>query len=250
MIEVVAETGSTNSDLLARLHGGDPVSEGQWLVADRQTAGRGRQGRDWFDGIGNFMGSTVVHNRSGDPAAQTLALVAALALHEAVAWHISAPIALRLKWPNDLLANDAKVAGILLESQDDAVIVGIGVNLVFAPQVPGRTVAALSDFGTAPNRNVFASDLARSFEAELVRWREAGLAAIVRRWTALAHPLGTPLVVDAPGIEPLTGTFAGLAPDGALQLRLADGTMRAIHAGEVLLDDKRDSGRDNGTVTS
>lgn len=249
MIEIVAETGSTNSDLLGRLRGGAVVPEGYWLVADRQTAGRGRQGRDWFDGVGNFTGSTVVHLRAGDPAAQTLALIAGLALHEAVAWHVPEASTLRLKWPNDLLAKNAKVAGILLEAQDNAVVVGIGVNLVSAPELPDRASAALSDFCTAPGRDVFAQDLARSFEAELARWREAGLAAVIRRWTALAHPLGTPLTVDAPGGESLAGAFAGLAPDGALQLRLADGTMRAIHAGDVLIDDNRGNDRDNGTVT-
>ena len=110
MIEKVTETGSTNSDLLQRLSGGERLSEGHWLVADRQNEGRGRQRRDWFDGVGNFMGSTLVHRRLGDPSAETLALVAGLALHEAVAWHLPGQAELRLKWPNDVMAGDAKVA--------------------------------------------------------------------------------------------------------------------------------------------
>jgi BirA family biotin operon repressor/biotin-[acetyl-CoA-carboxylase] ligase len=237
VIEYLTETGSTNSDLLQRLSGAERQPEGHWLVADRQTEGRGRQGRDWFDATGNFMGSTVVHRRAGDPPAETLALVAGLAVHEAVAWHVPGEPALLLKWPNDLMAGRAKVAGILLESQGDSVVIGIGVNLVSAPDVPGRATAALSQLGTAPDRNVFAEDLARSFAAELERWRAAGLAPVLRRWSALAHPLGTPLAVDEPGDSPCHGEYAGLGPDGSLRLRLADGSLREIHAGEVNLTD-------------
>jgi BirA family biotin operon repressor/biotin-[acetyl-CoA-carboxylase] ligase len=235
VIEYLTETGSTNTDLLQRLSDGERLPEGLWLVTDRQTEGRGRQGRDWFDGVGNFMGSTVVHRRAGDPPAETLALVTGLALHEAVAWHLPGEADLLLKWPNDLMAGTAKVAGILLEAQDDAVVVGIGVNLVSAPDVPGRATASLSQLGTAPDRDIFAQDLARSFASELERWRTAGLAPVLRRWSALAHPEGTALVVHEPGAEPCTGEYAGLAADGSLRLRLADGTLRDIHAGEVLL---------------
>ena len=235
MIEYLTETGSTNTDLLQRLSGGERLPEGHWLVADRQTEGRGRQGRDWFDGQGNFMGSTVVHRQAGDPPSETLALVTGLALHEAVAWHLPGKAELLLKWPNDLMVGMAKVAGILLEAQGASIVVGVGVNLVSAPEVPGRLTAALSSLGTAPDRDVFAQDLARSFATELERWRTAGLAPILRRWSALAHPEGTALVVNEPGAEPCTGEYAGLAADGSLRLRLADGTLRDIHAGEVML---------------
>ncbi|MBQ95040.1 MAG: biotin--[acetyl-CoA-carboxylase] ligase, partial [Actinobacteria bacterium] len=74
MIRFVTETGSTNSDLAAQLRAGETVAEGQWLVADRQLSGRGRQGRTWFDGRGNFMGSTAVHIAPRDPNPATLAL--------------------------------------------------------------------------------------------------------------------------------------------------------------------------------
>ena len=235
MIEYLRETGSTNADLLHRLNAGDAVPEGHWLVADRQTEGRGRQGREWFDGIGNFMGSTLVRRRPGDPIAETLSLLAGLAAYEALAWHAPEHCELRLKWPNDLMANGAKLVGILIEGAADAFVVGIGVNLVSAPDIPGRQTAALSDFGTAPERNVFAEDIARSFAAELERWRATGTASLIRRWTAAAHPQGTRLQVHEPGRTIVTGSFEGLAEDGALRLRLADGALRVIHAGDVLL---------------
>lgn len=235
MIHTVPETGSTNADLSARVAAHERVGEGEWLIADRQSAGRGRQGRAWFDGAGNFMGSTVVWPGQGDPPLGTLALVAGLALLEAVAPLIPPPHQAQLKWPNDLLIGKAKLSGILLEGAGGAVIVGIGVNLAQAPAVEGRATIALSAFGPAPDRDLFAASLARHFDAELERWRSFGLEPLIRRWQAAAHPVGTPLAVGEPGEAPLQGTFAGLASDGALQLRLADGTTRTIHAGEVRL---------------
>jgi BirA family biotin operon repressor/biotin-[acetyl-CoA-carboxylase] ligase len=235
LIQTLARTGSTNSDLAARLRGGERLPEGDWLVADRQDAGRGRQGRAWCDGHGNFMGSTVVHRHPGDPAASSLALLAGLALHEAVAPLVPPPHRLELKWPNDLMVDGAKLAGILLEAVGDSVIVGIGVNLAAAPDLPDRRTIALSAFGPAPDRDAFAATLARQFDIELERWRSVGLEPLVRRWLLAAHPPGTVLLVGEPGETPLAGTFAGLADDGALQLRLPDGTTRLIHAGEVRL---------------
>lgn len=236
LIEYRAETGSTNADLAARLAAVAFVGEGDWLVADRQTAGRGRQGRTWFDGSGNFMGSTWVRRMPGDPFAGTLALAAGLAVHEAVSAYIPAPHRAVLKWPNDVMIGSAKLSGILLEGAGEGVIVGIGVNLAAAPDLPDRATIALSTFGPAPDRDSFAATLARLFAQELERWRTFGLEPLVRRWMAAGHPVGTALLVGEPGEEPLRGAFAGLAADGTLQLRLADGTCRAIHAGEVRLD--------------
>jgi BirA family biotin operon repressor/biotin-[acetyl-CoA-carboxylase] ligase len=255
VIEIVAETGSTSADLAARLRDGQFVPERQWLVADRQTAGRGRQGREWLDGAGNFMGSTVVHRRFGDPDAATLALVAGLALYEAIRNVVPANAGiggslaggrggldatgpgsspgrrLMLKWPNDVMIGGAKLAGVLLERVEDSVVVGIGVNLAYAPALADRETVALG----APDRDGFAADLARQFDIELDRWRSFGLAPIVARWCAAAHPPGTRLAVGEPGETPVEGTFAGLTEDGALQLRLADGATRVIQAGEVRL---------------
>lgn len=230
MIETVPETGSTNADLSARLRAGEHVPEGHWLIADRQTAGRGRQGRVWSDGAGNFMGSTVVHPRLGDPAPASLALLAGLALHEVIAPLLSAPHKALLKWPNDVLVGRAKIAGILLEREGEAVIVGIGVNLASAPHLSDRETIALANIAAAPDRDSFAALLARQFDRELERWRSFALSPIINRWLLAGHPIGTRLTADGQD-----GTFAGLTPEGGLQLRLADGTSRTIHAGEVNL---------------
>jgi BirA family biotin operon repressor/biotin-[acetyl-CoA-carboxylase] ligase len=233
LIELIVETGSTSADLGSRLHNGELVPEGTWLVADRQTMGRGRQGRIWLDGQGNFMGSTVVHIGFGNPPPATLALVAGLAVHQAVSHFLPEAVTPRLKWPNDVMVGDAKLAGILLERAGEAVIVGIGVNLVASPDAAGRATIALADLGPAPTRDRFAADLAGLFDAELERWRTFGMDAIIRRWLAAGHPLGTPLRATIANDEPVEGTFAGLTGDGALQLRLPDGRTHIIGAGEV-----------------
>lgn len=233
LIDFVPETGSTNADLALRLRCGEGLAEGYWLVADRQSAGRGRQGREWFDAGGNFMGSMIVRLGKGDPLPGSLAFVAGLAVYEAVLPLLADPSRLLLKWPNDLLLAGAKLSGILMEREGDALIVGIGVNLASAPQLPDRKTIALSDLGVAPSRDDFAGKIAIAMTAELERWRAYGMAPLLSRWLAAAHPEGTPLLVQEPGAEPVNGTFAGLEADGALRLRLADGTTRAIHAADV-----------------
>ena len=217
------------------MRNGERLSEGAWLIADRQTAGRGRQGRQWFDSTGNFMGSTVVRPGPHDPPPQTLALMTGLALYETVAPLLAEPAALSLKWPNDLLLGRAKLAGILLEREGEAVIVGIGVNLAAAPRVEGRETIALSALGPAPLRDAFANALAQSFDRELERWRTVGTEPLLRRWLAAAHAVGTALSVHEPAGGKVSGTFAGLDPVGSLLLRLEDGAVRPIHAGDVSL---------------
>lgn len=239
MIQIVPETGSTNADLIARIRGGEYWPEGQWLVADRQSAGRGRLGREWFDGKGNFMGSTAVHRRAADPPAGTLSLLAGVAVHEAVAWHAPPSAALHLKWPNDLMAQEGKLAGILLEAAGDAIVVGIGVNLADAPEIPERPATALATLGSKVDRDVFAADLVKAFDTELDRWRNAGLAPLVRRWLDVAHAVGTPLSVSEPGGTFLAGTFDGIDDAGTLRLRMPDGNVRSIQAGDVKLAQKK-----------
>jgi BirA family transcriptional regulator, biotin operon repressor / biotin---[acetyl-CoA-carboxylase] ligase len=221
-IRTVAQTGSTNDDIAALAREGAP--EGLWLRADRQAGGKGRQGRAWQSPPGNLYASTLVRLRPGDPPAPTLALVAAVALHDAVRPH--APAA-QIKWPNDLLIGGAKLAGILLERQDEAVILGFGVNLAGHPGGLDRPATSLAA-AIAPD--AFLTRLAAGFAAWLERWRADGLAPVRAAWLAAAHPVGTPLLSgDAPGI------FDGLDETGALRLRLADGALRLIHAGDVFL---------------
>ncbi|WP_116089837.1 biotin--[acetyl-CoA-carboxylase] ligase [Sphingomonas crusticola] len=226
-MRTVAETGSTNADLLDAARTG--ASEGLWLRAERQTSGRGRVGRAWLSPVGNLYASTIVRLHPGEPEAATLALVAAVALEEVASAY--APGKLQLKWPNDLMAGPAKLAGILLERADDAVVIGFGVNLAYHPENlerPTTSIAALT--AGAPDPAVFLADLAEAFARWLARWRGEGLAAVRARWLQRAHPIGSALTSSA-----AEGLFEGLDKDGALLLRRADGRITIVRAGDVFL---------------
>lgn len=237
----VAETGSTNADLLELARNG--AEEGLWLRAERQTAGRGRQGRIWESPPGNLYASTLVRLRPGDPPTPTLAFVAAIALEsvtrEALRANFGDPYAnfgdLCLKWPNDLLLNGAKLAGILLEREADAVVIGFGVNLAHHPDLPDRPTTSLAAHGVPLGPEVFQVRLRGTFANFHSEWRISGPAPILTRWAERGHPPGTPLTAHLPDGAAIEGTFDRLAPDGALILRLADGATRVIHAADVFL---------------
>ena len=228
-----AETGSTNADLLAQLASGVPLAEGEWLVADRQTFGRGRQGRGWHSPPGNFHGSTVVNLIPNDPAGPTLALAIAVAMHDAIVDVSGGRLTPMIKWPNDLLVRDAKLAGTLLERRGDSVVVGIGVNLAWAPDLPDRRTCSLSDCGVRIEPEAFAATLAPLVDQALVRWRAEPLSQTIAAWTDRAHPLGTMLSIGDGDAAGLTGAFDGLNGDGSLKLRLPGGEVRIVRAGEV-----------------
>ena len=224
-IRIVERTGSTNADLIS-----DKCAvEGDWLVALEQEAGKGRQGRLWVSAKGNFAGSTLVQLRGNDPPPQTLSLAAGLALAEAIDVAVPAQ-PLMLKWPNDVMVLGKKVAGILLERGGDRVAVGFGINLASAPPLKDRQAASL---GGQVTPEAFAPLLAGSFARMIELWRSTESSALVRAWEQRAHLPGTRLTVHVGKDETLTGRFAGLEPDGALRLRLDDGSIDVVHAGDV-----------------
>lgn len=136
-----------------------------------------------------------------------------------------------IKWPNDLLVEGAKLAGILLERAEDAVVIGMGVNLAFHPEGLDRPVTSLCALtGSAPDPVIFLETLADSFARWPGRWRGEGLTPVRSSWLSSAHPIGTALSTGAG-----EGLFEGLDDNGALRLRLADGRSRVIHAGDVFL---------------
>lgn len=235
MIHLIKETGSTNADLAAALRSAEPPQEGDWLVTRRQAAGRGRQGREWFDGAGNFMGSTVVELGKGDPPPASLSFVAAIAVARSIDAALSGACAPVLKWPNDVLLEGGKVSGILLEMVGTSVVVGIGVNLRHAPQLPDRKTATLAQFGSVLEVESFAEMLAKAFAEQLCIWRSSGLGSVLRSFLLKSqHALGSTVTVHDTDGSRMEGTFAGLEEtDGALRLRLADGSERVIRAGDI-----------------
>lgn len=174
--------------------------------------------------------------RDTDPLPASLAFVTAVAVYDAVR-QMAPQVAIILKWPNDILAHDgSKLCGILLERASDAVVLGIGLNLVWHPQNLDRKVSDLLTLGaTPPDAQTALEIVAETFARYLNVWRQSGLSNIIRHWDAHAHPRGTALSAKLPDGEEVDGLYSGLDDDGALRLRLADGLIRAIHAADVFL---------------
>ena len=182
------------------------------------------------------MGSTCVRLSPDAPPPASLSFVAALAVYEAVDEVLAGTAHPALKWPNDVLLGEAKACGILLEMVQGHVIVGIGVNLAKAPDLPDRKTAALSDFIPAPDLEWFASRLAERFSDRLQTWRQVGLAqTLIEFQLCSIHTAGSRVVVHDQDGTYVEGTFVGLDDtDGALRLCLADGSERVIRAGDIL----------------
>lgn len=229
----MAETGSTNEDVRALAR--DGAAEGLWLRAGRQTSGRGRVGRPWVGDDGNVYASTLVRLQPNDPPPATLALVAAVAVHQALSAFVGRE-ALRIKWPNDIMAGAAKCCGMLLEREGDAIIVGIGVNVLSGPDLADRPTASLAALGAVGcDAEAVTREIAAAFAVELRRWRTYGVAPVARAWMERAHVPGTALAVRFPDGSMATGTFEGLDEDGALLLREPEGLRRRVHAGDIFL---------------
>jgi BirA family biotin operon repressor/biotin-[acetyl-CoA-carboxylase] ligase len=229
---------STSDLLVQRARAGEPA--GLAVLARRQTAGRGREGRGWQSPAGNLFLSVLLRPPGSLRQAPAWSLLAAVALAEVLAALLPDPAALRLKWPNDLLLGGAKLAGVLVEaaaSPDgdalDWLVIGTGANLAVAPPLPDRATASLQGAGAAP---VAPELVASAYVAELDRWerlwRREGFGPLRAAWLARGPAEGSELRLRQ-GEGFLTGRFAGLAEDGCLLLEV-DGRRRAIAAGEVV----------------
>jgi BirA family biotin operon repressor/biotin-[acetyl-CoA-carboxylase] ligase len=234
-IEWLETTGSTNAEARDRALAGErgPL----WVAAQRQTAGRGRRGRAWHSLDGNLFASGLyVIDRPPGEAAQ-LSFVAALAVAALCDTTLGEAGRTRLKWPNDVLVDGRKVAGILLESGIAPagglwLAIGIGVNLEASPDDIVRPTISLKLAGATLDREAALPVLAEAFDAEFQLWMRSGFGAIRDRWLSRAHGLGDRCVVRL-AQETLDGIFGDLGPDGALRLDLASGRHRYISAGEV-----------------
>lgn len=230
-IRTVPETGSTNEDLRALAR---DWPEGQWLRAGRQSAGRGRMGRHWLSPPGNLCASTLIRLVPGDPPVSGLGLMLGVAVHDALAGLLP-QATFALKWPNDVMVGNAKVAGMLLEREGDCVIAGIGVNVAVAPELPDRETVALARLpgGEAIDAGAVLDALVPALDHWLAQWRATGNAGIIAAWSTRAHPPGTHLMISGGADRPQRGRFVGLDGDGALILAREDGTQLLIHSGDV-----------------
>lgn len=233
------ETPSTNAHAMTLAIQGTPPP--LWVWAGRQTKGRGRLGRDWDSPEGNLYASLLLQLNGPANAMGGLPLVAGLAARDAIAAVSSAALAqrLRLKWPNDIMLDGAKLGGVLIESlvlgaDARAVVIGTGLNLASAPSGLGRAVTSLREHGchVAPDQALTA--LAEASARWLDIWENgAGFHLIRAAWLRHAVALGAPISVTLGG-EKVAGRFAGLDERGALRLHQDSGE-RVITAGDVAI---------------
>lgn len=237
---VFEEIDSTNAEARRRAEAGEagPL----WIAARRQSAGRGRHGRLW-DGAADNLAATFLFTtdkRAGEAA--QVSFVAALAVFD-VAESCVPRALLALKWPNDVLVDGAKASGILVESGPAAgglwLAVGVGVNLASHPEGTERPATHLAahlraDRVAPPSFDETLAALAQAFDRWRALWERDGFAPIRAAWTERAGGLGAPVIARM-GSETVQGTAEAMEADGALRLRLPDGRIRRITAGDVFI---------------
>ncbi len=233
-IRHVKQIDSTNTECsrLARAGHNTPL----WILADEQTHGRGRLNRSWHSGAANLYASGLYQFSQPPARLAELGFAAGLAVIETLAKWVPAE-QLRLKWPNDVMLGDAKLAGILPESGGANgqfwLVTGFGINLGQAPNVPSRNTACVAEAiwgaGAVPTPIEVLPDLIIAFEEWIERWQSQGFEPVRRAWLSNAFGLGQTITTS----DGRTGIFEDLRKNGALVLRKADGQAIEISAGEV-----------------
>lgn len=236
---LLEQTDSTNAEARRRAEAGEagPL----WIAARRQSAGRGRRGRAWEGDTGNLFTTLLTTTRKPPAEAAQVTFIAALAVADLLDRY-APPSLVTIKWPNDVMLAGRKASGILVESGVHEMgglwlAVGIGVNLTEAPQGTERPATALShhlsaDHAAPPKVEAAAEQLAAAFAIWMERWETLGFQPILDAWAARTPGLDGPAVARL-GHETVEGRAEGVAADGALRLRLADGSLRLISAGDV-----------------
>ena len=238
---ILEEAGSTNTEAFKRAAAGEagPL----WIMARRQTQGRGRSGRQWASAPGNLYASLLQRLACPQAVVHQLSLLAGVAVVEAIAAAAGgASVAgLRLKWPNDVLIGEAKCAGILPESQSSGraseviVVIGIGINLVAYPAGLGRAATDLAAHGVNLTPEAMLAPLAEAMQRWLGVWDGGrGFAHVRAAWLAHGGRVGESLTVDT-GRERIAGTFLDLDASGALLMRDTSGQQRKLTFGDVTL---------------
>jgi BirA family biotin operon repressor/biotin-[acetyl-CoA-carboxylase] ligase len=237
------EIDSTNAEALRRAAEGErgPL----WLWADRQLEGRGRLGRSWESEPGNLYATLLISFSSTPKAAASLSVMVPLAVLKTFEGLLPAGARLELKWPNDVLLEGRKAAGILVEStlqkNSMPVAIGCGLNLRHAPEQTRYGATTLAEHGASVSPQAALEALAAQLDRYLKIWSDGeGFAALKASWLHYAKGLGQAITINLSG-EAAAGLFEGLANDGGLLLRSGEG-VRVFHAGEVSLADFAEGG--------
>ncbi|HXT81221.1 MAG TPA: biotin--[acetyl-CoA-carboxylase] ligase [Acetobacteraceae bacterium] len=220
---------STNDEIRRLMAAG--AGHGTVVHADEQTAGRGRLSRVWVSRPGNLYMSILLQPDVPVARRSELSFVAAIAVADTVRALLPKQARAMLKWPNDVLVDGAKIAGILLEQIGDATIIGIGLDVLHAPSDVGYKTTSIAASGGIATVDGARDILLARLEQHLQSWQQDGFAVIREAWLDRSYPIGARLRISVQGAT-FEGDFAGLDPDGALLLD-DHGERRRIVAGDV-----------------
>jgi BirA family biotin operon repressor/biotin-[acetyl-CoA-carboxylase] ligase len=226
-IEYFDEISSTQDLARDRVRAGG--SEGIVIIAGAQTAGRGRNGNRWDTFAGNLFASIVLRSPDDTARIGQYSFLVAVALRRALSQYPDEGHPVLNKWPNDILIDGKKVAGILLEVSGDSLIAGIGVNIASAPA--GKICLHDVSRKRIKSRDLLTAILAH-LDAVLHEYNRDGFDPLREEWIKHAANLHQRITARLPA-STLEGIFEGLNADGALRLRLANGELKVIHSGEV-----------------
>ena len=243
-IERHASLGSTNDEAMRLARGGHAGNV--WVVADEQTGGRGRQGRVWFSPKGNLYASLLLVDPAPVARMPELGFVAGVALAQAIRATLGGSDGVEIKWPNDMVAHGAKLAGLMLEGAGladgrFACVIGFGVNCASHPDGPGRPGGLpyqAQHLDALAGRAISPAEILARLSFKMTEWlglynRSDNFAAVRETWLSLAAGLGGPLRVRAAGGD-LHGIFQTIDASGRLVLA-KDGTTTHVDAGDVFL---------------
>jgi BirA family transcriptional regulator, biotin operon repressor / biotin---[acetyl-CoA-carboxylase] ligase len=228
-VDVVAECASTNTLLLARAEG---APSGTVLVAERQTAGRGRMGRQWHAEPEASLTFSLLYKLPRGAVPSGLSLAVGVAIAEAMRGLDVDGVA--LKWPNDILRHGRKVAGVLIELSGSSAVIGIGINMHLPVDLPDDVRASAAALDVDMDRNQLLARLLIALHGVLDTFGSGGFAALRDRWTALNAYAGAPVRVISEFAVPVEGICMGVDVDGALLLETAVCVQRII-SGDVSL---------------
>jgi BirA family biotin operon repressor/biotin-[acetyl-CoA-carboxylase] ligase len=232
------EIDSTNLEARRLIESG--IDNDFVIVSSKQTNGRGRRGKEWVSDEGNLYLSLILRPYGKPYTFCQLSFITAIALYDAItalSREYQKPIDLKLKWPNDILVNGAKISGILLEyieyAEKEYIVIGLGVNVQNAPKNLNQNTSSIAEiFGDMIDVNDILGIFMSNFHKYYRRWQMDGFAQLRRLWLSRAHRIGEIITISNDNLR-ISGAFKDINNQGAIRLKLASGQISIIHEGSI-----------------
>ncbi|ADR52712.1 birA bifunctional protein [Candidatus Liberibacter solanacearum CLso-ZC1] len=229
---------STNDECMKRALSGDLGN--LWIIASRQTSGRGRGGKKWVSDKGNLYASLLLIDSISKDSLTLLSFAVSVAMHSIIASILPAEVDVKIKWPNDLLVFQRKIAGILIETLDlksglQAIVIGIGLNVEYCPKDTSYPVTSLRKEGGCIDLKSILPIFFQEIAKMLAIWKkDTGREEIMKLWRCFAYGIGNPITIKLPQFS-ISGHFVGVDDFGYLLLEEKKGCFRKIFTGDIFI---------------